>query len=86
MKEKSKEKNCISFCLPLRLYEEEFEKNLLFFVQCTTRYSFWSLFISDYNLARKPSGNINSYLVFMLFSVLSAERICMSVLKCAFET
>jgi len=33
MKEKSKEKNCISFCLPLRLYEEEFEKNLLFF--CT---------------------------------------------------
>lgn len=30
MKVKSKEKNCISFCLPLRLYEEEFEKNLLF--------------------------------------------------------
>lgn len=44
-----------------------------------------SLFISDYNLARKPSGNINSYLVFMLFSVLSAESFCTSVLKCAFE-
>lgn len=42
-----------------------------------------SLFISDYNLAQKPSGKINSYLVFMLFSVLSAESIC--VLKCAFE-
>lgn len=50
---KSKKKKTFSFCLPLRLDEDEFEKNLLFLYNVQHVIVLWSLFISDYNLARK---------------------------------